>query len=67
VPVASSNSAAGSKDSQTERAEQVVSDFERTAEEAAARAGDWIVRVADRLREEAEDIWAEAQAIRRGR
>jgi hypothetical protein len=67
VPVASSNSAAGSKDSQTERAEQVVSDLERAAEEAAARAGDWIVRAADRLREEAEDIWAEAQAIRRGK
>jgi hypothetical protein len=67
VPVASSNSAAGGKDSQAERAERAVSDFERGAEEAAARAGDWIVRVADRLREEAEDIWAEAQAIRRGR
>jgi hypothetical protein len=67
VPVASSNSAAGSTESQTERAEQVVSDLERAAEQAAAKAGDWIVRVADRLREEAEDIWAEAQAIRRGK
>jgi hypothetical protein len=66
VSVASSNSSAGSAESQTERAEQVVSDLERAAEQAAAKAGDWIVRVADRLREEAEDIWAEAQAIRRG-
>jgi F0F1-type ATP synthase membrane subunit b/b' len=65
VPVASSNSAAGGSERQTERAEQVVSDLERTVEQAAAKAGDWIARAADRLREEAEDIWAEAQAIRR--
>jgi hypothetical protein len=66
VPVASSNnSAAGGTDRQTERAEQVVSDLERTAEEVAAKAGDWIARAAERLREEAEDIWAEAREIRR--
>jgi F0F1-type ATP synthase membrane subunit b/b' len=65
VPVASSNRAAGGSERQTERAEHVVSDLERAAENAAARAGDWIARATDRLREEAEDIWAEAQAIRR--
>jgi hypothetical protein len=65
VPVASSNSAAGGTDGQTERAERVVSELERAAEQAAAKAGDWIARAAERLREEAEDIWAEAQAIRR--
>jgi hypothetical protein len=65
VPVASSNSSAGGSEGQTERAAQVVSDLERVAEQAAARAGGWIARAADRLREEAEDIWAEAQAIRR--
>jgi hypothetical protein len=65
VPVASSNSAPGGSASQTERAEQAVSDLERTAEQAAAKAGDWIARAGARLREEAEDIWAEAQAIRR--
>jgi hypothetical protein len=65
VPVASSNSAPGGSESQTERAQQVVSELERTAEQVAAKAGDWIARAAERLREEAEDIWAEAQAIRR--
>ena len=65
MPVASSNSAAGGSERQTERAAQVVSDLERAAEQAAAKAGDWIARAAARLREEAEDIWAEAQAIRR--
>jgi methyl-accepting chemotaxis protein len=66
VPVASSNNrAAGGTERQTERAEQVVSDLERTAEQVAAKAGDWIARAAERLREEAEDIWAEAQGIRR--
>jgi hypothetical protein len=65
VPVASSNSAAGGSERQTDRAEQVVSDLERAAEQAAAKAGDWLARATERLREEAEDIWAEAQAIRR--
>ena len=65
MPVASSNSAAGGSERQTERAEKVVSDLERAAEQAAAKAGDWIARASERLREQAEDIWAEAQAIRR--
>jgi hypothetical protein len=65
VPVASSNSAAGGTSGQNERADRVVSDLERAAEQAAAKAGDWIARATERLREEAEDIWAEAQAIRR--
>jgi hypothetical protein len=64
--VAQSNGAAGDAGGQTDRAERVVSDAEQAAEQAAAKVADWIARAADRLREEAEDIWAEAQAIRRG-
>jgi hypothetical protein len=64
--VAQSNGAAGDGQGQADRAGRVVSDAEKAAEQAAAKAVDWIARAADRLREEAEDIWAEAQAIRRG-
>jgi hypothetical protein len=45
--------------SDTERAEAVV-------EQWAERVGDWVVRIAVRAREEAEDIWAEAQSVHRG-
>jgi hypothetical protein len=61
-----SNGAAGDPSGQTDRAERVVSDAEKTAEQAAAKLADWAARAADRLREEAEDIWADAQAVRRG-
>lgn len=46
--------------------EQVFHDAERVAEEFAAHASRWAVRFAARAREEMEDIWAEAQSIRRG-
>ena len=65
MTVASSNGAANGTESHAERAERVLSDAEQTAEQATAKAVDCIAWVADRLREEAEDIWAEAQAIRR--
>lgn len=42
-------------------------DAERMAEEWAGRVTAWIARSAARAREEAEDIWAEAQSIRHGR
>lgn len=45
--------------SETERAEQVM-------EDVGERIGDWVSRAVARAREEAEDIWAEAQTVRRG-
>lgn len=46
--------------------QQVFDDAERVAEDLAARASRWAIRFAARAREEFEDIWAEAQSIRRG-
>lgn len=45
--------------SETERAEQVM-------EDVGERIGDWASRALARAREEVEDIWAEAQTVRRG-
>jgi hypothetical protein len=45
--------------------ERPVRDAEQLAEEWAARIAGWMVRGAVRAKEEAEDIWADAQAIRR--
>ncbi len=45
--------------SDTERAEQVM-------ENVGEQIGDWLSRAVARAREEAEDIWAEAQTVRRG-
>jgi hypothetical protein len=49
-----------------DRADQLV---ERAAEKVASltlRCGRGILRLLSRVREEAEDIWAEAQSIRHG-
>ena len=54
------------RDGDRAQAEDAFHDAERVAEELAARAGRWAVRFAARAREEMEDIWAEAQSIRRG-
>jgi hypothetical protein len=35
------------------------------AEEVAARVAGWVARTVSRTREEAEDVWAEAQELRR--
>jgi hypothetical protein len=51
--------ASGEERSETERAEQMMQDL-------GERIADWASRAAARAREEAEDIWAEAQALRRG-
>jgi hypothetical protein len=51
--------------SRTERSDRVAADTERIAEEWAERIGRWIARTVARAREDAEDIWAEAQALRR--
>jgi cell division septum initiation protein DivIVA len=40
-------------------------DAERAAEEWAEKAVRWLAHTAERAREQAEDIWAEAQAKRR--
>jgi hypothetical protein len=37
----------------------------KAAEELAGRLAGWVVRSASRAREEAEDVWAEAQELRR--
>lgn len=42
-------------------AEQV----EERAEDWVAEAADWVRRMVARTREEAEDIWADAQTVRR--
>jgi hypothetical protein len=52
--------------SQTERAEEIV---DRVAERVSDLTSTWgrkLLRLAARAREEAEDIWAEAQSIRHG-
>jgi hypothetical protein len=52
--------------SSTERAEEIV---DRVAERVSQLTSEWgrkLLRLAARAREEAEDIWAEAQSIRRG-
>jgi hypothetical protein len=38
---------------------------ERSAEELAGRVAGWVARSVARAREEAEDVWAEAQDLRR--
>jgi hypothetical protein len=43
-----------------ERAEELVDEWSR-------RLGGWLARTAARTREEAEDVWAEAQSLRRGK
>lgn len=56
---------ASSRGSETVSAGGARSDAESTAEEWAERIARWVLRAAARAREEAEDIWAEAQ-VRRG-
>jgi hypothetical protein len=45
--------------SELDRADELIEDWSR-------RLGRWISVTAARAKEEAEDIWAEAQSIRRG-
>ena len=42
-----------------------ASSAESKAEEWGERASRWVLRLAARAKEEAEDIWAEAQTLRR--
>jgi hypothetical protein len=57
----------GSDHSQTDRAEKVVDDVTHQVDDWSDKVADWVARAAARTREEVEDMWAEAQHIRRGR
>jgi hypothetical protein len=48
-----------------ERAEEMVDHLGQRVGQMGAEAGQRLLRLAARTREEAEDIWAEAQSIRR--
>ncbi len=50
----------------TQRAERIVDDVADRVGRWTATAGHALLRWTARAREEAEDIWAEAQAVRRG-
>jgi hypothetical protein len=56
----------GAERSQMERAEEMVDRIAERVSELTSVWGRKVLRLAARAREEAEDIWAEAQAIRRG-
>jgi hypothetical protein len=49
-----------------EQGDGIGEQAERLAEEWSSRTVGWLARTAARAREEAEDIWAEAQAKHRG-
>ena len=51
--------------SQTARAEELVDGVTERAEDWSDKVADWVARATARAREEAEDIWAEAQDVRR--
>jgi len=54
----------GSEPTPTERAEEQLNRWGETVGRVAAMVGMRVVRAAAFAREEAEDMWAEAQAIR---
>jgi hypothetical protein len=56
----------GAGRSEMERAEEMVDRFAERVSELTSVWGRKLLRLAARAREEAEDIWAEAQSIRRG-
>jgi hypothetical protein len=49
-----------------ERAEELVDRISTTVADYTARWGRGLLRAMSRIKEEAEDIWGEAQSIRRG-
>jgi hypothetical protein len=53
--------------SQTARAEELVEGVTERVDDWSDKVADWVARVSSRTREELEDVWAEAQSIRRGR
>jgi hypothetical protein len=56
----------GQQPSGTARAEEIVDHLAERLASYTRYLGTMFLRAAARLREEAEDIWAEAQSIRRG-
>jgi hypothetical protein len=52
--------------SRVERAEVMVDHIATSVSDFTSRWGRRVVRVFARIKEEAEDIWSEAQSIRRG-
>jgi hypothetical protein len=60
------NGSGASQASEADRAQRLIADTEDRMEDWGERAGRWASRAAARAREELEDIWAEAQTIRRG-
>jgi phosphohistidine phosphatase SixA len=56
----------GGSDDQQERLRSEAQRAEELLEEWGGRVGSFLASAAARAREEAEDIWAEAQSVRRG-
>jgi hypothetical protein len=52
--------------SRVERAEEMVDHIAERVSDLTSRWGRRVVRVFSRIKEEAEDMWGEAQSIRRG-
>jgi F0F1-type ATP synthase membrane subunit b/b' len=51
--------------SQTARAEELVDDVTERVDDWSDKVADWVAHATARTREEVEDIWAEAQSVRR--
>lgn len=49
-----------------ERADRLIGDAQRTADAWISKAIDGVARLAARAREEAEDLWDDANAVSRG-
>jgi hypothetical protein len=59
--------AAAMESSRVQRAEVMVDRVAERVSDFTSRWGRRVVRVFSRIKEEAEDIWGEAQSIRRGK
>jgi hypothetical protein len=51
---------------EVERADRLLGDAQRTADAWISQAIDWVARLGARAWEEAEDLWDDANAVRRG-
>jgi hypothetical protein len=51
--------------SQTARAEELVDGVTERVDDWSDKVADWVARATARAREEVEDIWADAQNVRR--
>jgi hypothetical protein len=64
--MAEARTKASGDDSQA-RAEELLQDVSGQVDDWSDKVAAWVARAAARAREEAEDIWAEAQSVRHGR